>query len=148
MDPPLIMHFSVLFRIDRYRESLLPTTSTQNLGLIGDGGGQAASGVTSVTSSPTMIGDGGGEKAAGAGLEQFYVKSKPGLLIVDDVDEDAEDIGASMRDELIMLARDSPIWMKELRRYLEEEEKQKEQMQNERMARLARWREDMAIQPT
>jgi hypothetical protein len=38
--------------------------------------------------------------------------------------------------------------MEELRRYLEEEEKEKKQMQNEREARLARWREDIAIQPT
>jgi hypothetical protein len=59
------MSFSVLKRIDRYRESLLSTTSTQSLddqhhpppndesgAPHGDGGGQApASGVTSVTSS-------------------------------------------------------------------------------------------------
>jgi hypothetical protein len=92
----------------------------------------------SVTSSPAIISDGSGEKAAGAGLEQFYVKSTHGLLVLKDVDEDAEDAGATMTDELIMLARDSPMWMKELRRYLEEEEKEKEQMQNERMAKLAR----------
>jgi hypothetical protein len=35
--------------------------------------------------------------------------------------------------------------MEELRRYLQEEEKEKEQMQNERLARLASWREDIAI---
>jgi hypothetical protein len=38
--------------------------------------------------------------------------------------------------------------MKELRRYMQEKEKEKEQIQNERMARLAHWREDIAIQPT
>jgi hypothetical protein len=171
MDPPLIMPLSVLFRIDSYREYLLSTTSTQNHddqshplpnggsgdeqgssnpphGQSGDGGGQAASGVTAVTSSPTIIGDGGGEKVAGAGLEQFSVKSTHGLLILEDVDEDAEDADATTRDELIMLAHDNPMWMEELRRYLQEEEKEKERMQNERVARLARWQEDIAIQPT
>lgn len=93
IDPPLIMPFSVLFRIDSYRQHLISTTSTHNHddqphpsrnGRSGDEQGrfnpphgqtggweeQAASGVTSVTSSPTMIDDGGGlgEKAAGAGL--------------------------------------------------------------------------------
>jgi hypothetical protein len=53
--------------------------------------------------------------------------------------EDVEDGNATMRDERIMLAHDNPIWM---------EEKEKEQMQNERVARLAHWREDIAIQPT
>ncbi|KAM6488870.1 hypothetical protein JOM56_015669 [Amanita muscaria] len=142
MDPPLIMPFSVLFRIDSYREYLLSTTSDDQShpplnggsgdkqgssnpphGQTGDGGGQAASGVT---------------LAAGAGLEQFSVKSTHGLLVLEDAD-------ATTRDELIMLARDNPIWMEELRRYLQEEEKEKEQMQNERVARLARWREDIAI---
>ena len=90
----------------------------------------------------------GGEKTAGAGLEQFSVKLTHRLLALEDVDEDAEDANATTRDELIMLARDHLIWMEELRRFLQEEEKEKEQMQNERVARLVRWREDMAIQPT
>lgn len=168
MDPPLIMPLSVLLRINRYREYLLSTTSTQNpddqshpppsgrssddqggsnpvSGQAGDGGGQAASGIMSVTSSPTIIGDGGGEKTAEAGSEQFSVKSVHGLLVLEDVDEDAEDADATTRDELIMLAHDNPIWMEELRRYLQEEEKEKEQLQNERVVRLARWREDLGI---
>ncbi|KAF8722194.1 hypothetical protein AX14_009962 [Amanita brunnescens Koide BX004] len=53
-----------------------------------DGGRQAASGVTSVTSRTTIIG----------------------------VDEDVEDADATMRDELIILAHDDPIWREELRR--------------------------------
>ena len=166
------MPFSVLFRIDSYRQHLISTTSTHNHddqphpsrnGRSGDEQGrfnpphgqtggweeQAASGVTSVTSSPTMIDDGGGlgEKAAGAGLENSHVKSTHGLVL-EDVDEDAEDDNATTRDELIMLARDNPIWMEELRRYLQEEEKEIDQMKNERVARLARWRDDIAIQPT
>jgi hypothetical protein len=144
MNPPLFMPLSVLLRIDHYREYLFSTTSTPH-GQTGDGGGQVASGVASVTSSPTLIGDGGGERAAGVGLQQFSVKSTDDLLVVEDVDEDAEDGDATTRDELMMLAYDNPMWMGELRRYLQEEEKEKEQMQNERLARLASWREDIAI---
>ncbi|KAF8344656.1 hypothetical protein F5887DRAFT_1283144 [Amanita rubescens] len=169
MNPPLIMPLEVLFRIDAYREHLLSTTSTQNYddqshpppnggsggeqggsnpphGQTGDRGGQAAFGITSVTSSPAVIGD-GGEMAAGAGLEQFFFKSTDGLLALEDVDEDAQDADATMRDELIMLARNDPMWMEELKRHLQEEEKEKEQMQKERAVRLTRWREDIADQP-
>ena len=161
MVPPLIMPCSVFIRIDSYRESLLSTTSTQNHddqshplpgdeqgssnpphGQTGDRGAQAASGVMSA-----IIGDEGGEKAAGAGLEQFS-ESTPGLPVLEDIDEDAEDADATTRDDLILLAHDNPMWMGELRRYLQEVEKEKEQMQNERVARLARWREDIAIQLT
>ncbi|KAF8348845.1 hypothetical protein F5887DRAFT_947840 [Amanita rubescens] len=150
MVPPLIISLSVLFRIDSYREYLLSTSSTHNHDDQSHPlpNWHTASGATSVTNSPTIIGDGGREKTAGAGLEQFSVKSTHGLLVLEDVDEDAEDADATTRDELIMLAHDNPIWMEELRRFLQEEEKEKEQMQNERVARLIRWREDMAIQPT
>jgi hypothetical protein len=53
-----------------------------------------------------------------------------------------------MRDELIMMARDDPIWMEELRRYLCKEEKEREQMQKERVVRLVSWVEDMAVKST
>lgn len=52
-------------------------------------------------------------------LEQFAAKSPHGLLVLEDVDEDAESADATFLDELIMLARDSPIWKEELRRYLQ-----------------------------
>lgn len=110
-------------------------------GQTGGGGGQATSGVLSVTSSPNLIGDGGGGKAAEEGLA---VKSKYGLLIL----EDAEDADATTRDELIMLAGDNPMWKEELIRYMKEEQKEKERIQNECAARLARWREDMAVELT
>jgi hypothetical protein len=139
MVPPLIMTYSTLLRIDRYRRYLLSTTSTQNHddqshpppnggsryeqgssnpphGQTGDGpgGGQAASRVTLVTSSSIIIGDGGREKTTGAGLEQFSVKSTDCLTVFEDVDEDAEDADATTRDELIMLAQDNPMWIGEL----------------------------------
>ena len=160
MIPPLIMPASALFQIDHYREYVCLNTQTTNTlnhggsgdeqgrssaqhGQTGDGGGRAASGVTSVTSSLTFIDD-GGEKAAGAGLEQFSIN---GLLVLEGVDEDAEDADATMRDELVMLARNSPLWKEELKRYLQREEKEREQMEKERAARLACWREDIIVQP-
>ncbi|KAF8622435.1 hypothetical protein AX15_007019 [Amanita polypyramis BW_CC] len=68
------------------------------------------------------------EKAAGMELEQFFVKSPYTLLLLEGVDEDAEDADATIRDELIMLACDDPIW-KEVRRYLQKKKKKREQMQ-------------------
>jgi hypothetical protein len=50
-----------------------------------------------------------------------------------------------MRDELIMMARYDPIWREELRRYLHKEEKERKRMQKERVVRLDRWLEDMAV---
>ena len=83
------------------------------------------------------------------GLENFSVEWTHGpSLVLEDVDEDAEDANATTRDVLIMLAHGNPAFLEELRRYLQEEEKEKEQMRNERAAGLARWREDIAIQPT
>jgi hypothetical protein len=168
MNPPLIMDLEGLYRIDSYREYLLLPTSPQNHddqshpppnggsgdeqgssnpphGQTGDGGGPAASGVSSVTSSP---GDGEGTEAAGAGLEKISVKSTHGLLALEDVDEDAEDADATTLDELMMLTYDGdPLWMEELRRYLQEQEEEKERMQKEHAVRLACWREDIAVQP-
>jgi hypothetical protein len=133
MNPPVIMPYSVLYRIDLYRETL---------------GGQAASGIASVTSSPIIIGDGGEEKAAGEGLEQLSFKTACDIPVLEGVDEDAEGADATMRDELIMLAHGDPMWMEELKKYLRKEEKEREQMQEERAVRLALWREGIAMQPT
>jgi hypothetical protein len=85
----------------------------------------------------------GREKAARAELEQFSVNSSHGLLVLEGVDEDVEGADATMRDELIMMAHDDPIWMEELRRYLHNEKREKERMQKDRAVRLARWLEDM-----
>ena len=98
------------------------------------------SGAPSATSSPAIIGGGEGRKAA--------ERKTQGLLVLEGVDEDAVDADATFRDELIMLARDDPMWREELRRYLQEEEKERELIQKERTARLALWREDMAVQAT
>jgi hypothetical protein len=168
MDPPLIMPISVLHKIDLYRQTLHSnqTTNTyhrddqsdplrnggngdeQGHGNLGDGGGHSASGVTSVTSLPTIIGNGEGEKAAGAGLEQFSVETSHGYLVLEGVDESAEGADATMLDELIMMARDDPMWREELRKHLQEKEKERVQMQKEREARLACWREGMTAQST
>ena len=156
------MPFLELSRIDQYREYLHSTqtananspsrpppndgsrdeqgSSNLRRGQTGDGGGQVDSGAPSATSSPAIIGGGEGRKAA--------ERKTQGLLVLEGVDEDAVDADATFRDELIMLARDDPMWREELRRYLQEEEKERELIQKERTARLARWREDMAVQAT
>ncbi|KAF5373498.1 hypothetical protein D9615_009488 [Tricholomella constricta] len=139
MNPPLVMPFSVLNRIELYRETLRS----------GDRGGQATSGATLVTSPPTIIGDGEGDKAAGAGLEQFsFEAAHDDILVLEGVDEDAEGADATMRDELIMLAHGDPMWTEELRKYLQKEEEERKRMQEERAARLALWRDGVDVQPT
>ncbi|KAF8677792.1 hypothetical protein AX14_004796 [Amanita brunnescens Koide BX004] len=156
--PPLIMPFSELSRIDQYREYLYSTqTANANSQSPNDGSGneQGSSNLRRAqtgdgggpTSSPTIIGDGEGQKAAEAELGGFSFKTQ-GLLVLEGVDEDAEDADATFRDELIMLARDDPMWREELRKYLQDEEKERELIQKERAARLAHWREDMATQAT
>jgi hypothetical protein len=88
------------------------------------------------------------EKAAGEGLEQLSFKTAYDIPVLEGVDEDAEGADATMRDELIMLAHGDPMWMEELKKYLRKEEKEREQMQEERAVRLALWREGIAMQPT
>lgn len=121
-------------------------------GRMGDGGGQAdqaASGVTSVTSLLTMIGDGEEENAAGVGLEQFSFKMAHNILELEGANEDAEGDDAAVLDDLLILAGDGePKWVEELRRYLQEEEREREQMQKERAVRLALWRESVTVEPT
>ena len=72
----------------------------------------------------------------------FPAQVVPRSPVLEGVDEDVEDADATMRDELVMLARNSPLWKEELKRYLQREEKEREQMEKERAARLACWRED------
>lgn len=112
---------------------------------MGDRGGQATSGETSVSSSPTIIG-GGGDKVVGVGLEQF-VKMSHGILVLEGVDEDAEGADSTMRDELIMMARDDLIWMEELRRYLQQEEKESTD-EGGACGEIAHWREGITVQST
>jgi hypothetical protein len=50
-----------------------------------------------------------------------------------------EGTDAIMRDELIMMAHGDPIWMAELRKYLQKEEKETQQVQKEHAVRVAHW---------
>ena len=163
MEPPLIMPLELLLRIDDYREYLL-TANTEDTNdpshhpppnsgsgdeqdppreQTGDAGGQVTSGVVSATSSPAIVGDGG--KAAKEGLA---LKANNGLLILEDVDEDAQDGDATTLDELLLLAGDNPMWEEDLRRYMQAQQREKEWVQNERAARLALWREGTAVELT
>ena len=157
------MPLELLLRIDDYREYLLTPNAEDTNGQsphpppnggsgdeqdppheqTGDAGGQATSGVVSATSSPAIVGDGG--KAAEEGLA---LKANNGLLILEDVDEDAQDGDATTLDELSLLAGDNPMWEEDLRRYMQAEQREKEWVQNERAARLALWREGTAVELT
>jgi len=164
MNPPLFMPLTMLRLIGLYRERLRSNMQVTDAnhhheqphpppdsgsggeqgsgnpisGLMGDGGGSP--GETLATSSPTIVGDGERKQTAEEKLEEFPVTTSS-IPILEGVDEDAEGADATFLDELILLASNNPIWMVELKRYLEEEEKEKKQVQEERAARLARWRE-------
>jgi hypothetical protein len=156
MDPPLIMPIYLLHRIDRHRQALRSNQNTNthhrdnksDPPSNGGRGGYSVSGVTSVTSSPTIIGDGEREKAAGAGQDKFSVDPHHGYLVLEGVDKDAEGADATMLDELIMMARDDPMWREELRKHLQIKEKERAEMQKEREARFAWWREGLNSQST
>jgi len=148
MDPPLFMPFSVRRRIDLYRATLrskMQTTDSRHLQQSGgqrrEGGGegQADAGEMSV----------GNDGGAATEREQFtsIKTTSHDILVLEGVDEDAEGADATLKDELVMLACDSPIWMEELEKYLRNEEKERRQVQAERALRLARWREGIAMQP-
>ena len=160
------MPLDLLLRIDDYREYLLTANAEDTNGQsphpppnggsgdeqdsphgqTGDGGGQVTSGVISVTSSPAIIGDGEGE--GGKAAEGLALKANNGLLILEDVDEDAQDGDATTLDELLLLAGDNPMWEEDLRRYMQAQQREKEWVQNERAARLALWREGTAVELT
>jgi len=55
------------------------------------------------------------------------------IPVLEGVNEDAEGADAPLKDELLILARDNPIWMKELKKYLQDEEKEQKQVQAERV---------------
>ncbi|KAF8807294.1 hypothetical protein BYT27DRAFT_7189394 [Phlegmacium glaucopus] len=171
MDPPLIIPGFMLNRINLYRQALFSNTLVTDAhdqshpppnsgsgaeqrghiprpGQMGDGRGQSGSGETLTMTSPTLVGDGEGEQTADAKLEQFGDMTSDGVLILEGVDKDAEDADATLRDELFMLAHGSPMWMKELQKFLSKEEKERKQVQEERAARLARWRGGITMQPT
>ena len=70
--------------------------------------------------------------------EQSKSNLRSSRPVLEGADEDAEGADSTMRDELVMMARDDPMWTTELRKYL----------QKERAVRLARWREGIVVQPT
>jgi hypothetical protein len=145
MDPPLIMSFSVRRRIDLYRATLrseMQTTDSRHLQQSGDQGREGG-GAGQADAGEMSVGDDGG-----AAMKQFTsVKTTHDILVLEGVDEDAEGADATFKEELLMLAHDSPMWMEELEKYLRNEEKEQNQVQAERALRLARWREGIAMQP-
>ena len=149
MIPPLIMPFSVLNQINLYRNTLHSNIPTADADFHPDHSQPPPNRRSSDeqgSSNPRQgrLGDAGGPTAS----EQFAFKVSHELLILEGVDEDAEGADSTMRDELIMMAHDDPMWMAELRKYLQKEEKEREQVQKERAVRLARWREGIFVRLT
>ncbi|KAI0253654.1 hypothetical protein BJV78DRAFT_1191090 [Lactifluus subvellereus] len=149
MVPPLIMHPSVLRQIELYRATLRSNPQTTSAhrddqphpppnGGSGDEQGSSHLG-------QQQPGDGGGQASSGV---TSLLRDVPWHLSQRSVDEDAEGPDATMLDDLMLMALGDPMWTKELRKYLQKEENENEEMQKERAARLARWREGITVQPT
>jgi len=165
MNPPLIMPLTMLRRIHLYQERLRsnmhanhPHDQPHPLLNSGSGGEQGSrppipvlmkeggggSGETLVGRSPTIVGDGDGEQAAKDKLVGFAETTSNGIPILEGVDEDGDGGDATFRDDLMLLASYNPtMWMPELNKYLEEEEKERKQVEKERAARLADWLKDV-----
>jgi hypothetical protein len=70
-------------------------------------------------------------------------------LVVEDVDDDAQDDDASYKHELMLLAGpgDSGFCRNELVKLLRAEQKEREEMQQQRVTRVRQWQQSAAPQP-
>jgi hypothetical protein len=91
-----------------------------------------------------------GEKVVGAGLgsEMSPVIKQWSDLVVEDVDDDAQDDDASYKHELMLLAGpgDSGFCRNELVKLLRAEQKEREEMQQQRVTRVRQWQQSAAPQ--
>ena len=92
-----------------------------------------------------------GEKVVGAGLgpEMPPVIKQWSDLVVEDVDDDAQDDDVSYKHELMLLAGpgDSGFCRNELVKLLQAERKEREEMQQQRVARVHQWQQTVVPQP-
>jgi hypothetical protein len=127
----------------------------------GDGGVQGPSASSSEPKGASWASIVRGERdnqAVGAGLENFTINptsnSPPvlddfgsgsqGLLILEDVDADAQEEDCTFRDELFLLARSGGPWPETLEKFLQAERTERDEMQKQRAARLDDWRQAVA----
>jgi hypothetical protein len=70
-------------------------------------------------------------------------------LVVEDVDDDAQDDDVSYKHELMLLAGpgDSGFCRNELVKLLRAEQKEREEMQQQRVARVRQWQQTAVPQP-
>lgn len=65
------------------------------------------------------------------------------LLVLEGVDEDAQDADATMKDELMLMAYGDEMWTKELQKYLRAERREREEVQEWRAAMVESWLQDV-----
>ena len=91
-----------------------------------------------------------GENVVGAGLksDMSTVIRQWSDMVVEDVDDDAQDDDASYKDELMLLAGpgDSGFCKNELIKLLQAEQKEREDIQQQRIARVHQWQQTAAPQ--
>jgi hypothetical protein len=91
-----------------------------------------------------------GEKVVGAGLglEMSPVIKQWSDMVVADVEDDAQDDDMSYKHELMLLAGpgDSGFCRNELAKLLQAERKEREEMQQQRVARVRQWQQTAAPQ--
>jgi hypothetical protein len=137
MVPPVSLSPRELRQIDFYRTALRTKKSTA---VIDDGtvqaqppaGGGPGSGIG-------LEGDGSGPVLDGFG------SGSQGLLILEDVDVDAQDEDCTFRDELFLMALCGGP--ETLERFLQAERKERDEIQKQHAARLDDWRHAVAFAP-
>jgi len=91
-----------------------------------------------------------GQKVGAAlGPEMSPVIKQWSNLVVEDVENDAQDDDMSYKHELMLLAgpRDSGFCRNELAKLLQAEQKEREEMQQQRVERVRQWQQTAVPQP-
>lgn len=172
MVPPVFLNAVELAQIDRYYNALRAPVLTPGVsgqlqppagGGSGLGSGQGAS--PGQGSGPVAPGHGAGPTGRSLGdllccrgqdrvldeetenlISELLSKDLP-ILELEGVDEGAQDADATMKDELMLLARGSEIWARELVKYLQVERKERDEMQEEQVVRMENWLRDVVATP-
>jgi hypothetical protein len=166
MIPPVFMSVNELRQVDSYYATLLRTMSTNigegieqgqppTGGASGSGNDQERAGTRNVDEPADGEGQVGGKgnNTGGTDVGSFVGQGRAvgdfstddfAILEIESVEEDAQDADATMKDELIMLANSGDmwsreIWREELAKYLQAEQKEREEMQENREAMLKGW---------
>ncbi|KAF9506829.1 hypothetical protein BS47DRAFT_380192 [Hydnum rufescens UP504] len=117
-----------------------------NVALRQGDGGQAASGNVPESTGVSWAGGGVQKRTLEAEVEQLVHNLSSGEpLILEGVDEDAQDEDCTPRDQLILLGRSHPSWAKVLVKYLVAEQEERQEVEERRAARLEHWLQGMTV---